>query len=185
MATVSRFVSRAERISRQKADEARQAVLDLQLPETATETMLWAIARYERGKGITKWTYNMIGPQQALAVWDAIRVLPGKERPHQVRHLFDLILTHLEPDTGLVTLTRHELSERTGASLPNVSRMLGTLERMGVITREWCRIEGKPGRGERRYRINPHVGWNGELVVREVQARQMPLPLSVIDGGRE
>jgi CRP-like cAMP-binding protein len=185
MASIARFVSRAERISRQKATDARQAVLDLQLPQSATETILLTIARHTEGVRSEKWTFHMLQPKQVLTVWDAIRALPGKDRPHQVRHLFDLVLTHLEWDTGLVILTREELAERIGTTPAHVSRMMGTLERIGVIFRERAKLEGMRGRGVARYRVNPHVAWHGDLDVRKEQAEQMPLPLTVIEGGKD
>jgi hypothetical protein len=118
----------------------------------------------------------------SATVWDAIRALPGKDRPHQVRHLFDLVLTHLEWDT---ILTREELAEKVNASPGDVSRMMGTLERIGVIVRERVKLEGMRGRGVARYRINPHVAWHGGLDTRQEQARQIPLPLTLVDGGKE
>jgi hypothetical protein len=186
MAQITRLVSLSERISRQKAEDARQAVLDLQLPKSATETMLLTIARHaDDNRTAEKWTFHMLQPKQVLNVWDAIRALPGKDRPHQVRHLFDLVLTHLEWNTGLVILTREELAEKIGASPGDVSRMMGTLERIGVIIRERVKMEGMRGRGIARYRINPHVAWHGALDPRQEQAKQIPLPLTTIVGGKE
>ncbi|MFX6292603.1 hypothetical protein ABTG11_19280, partial [Acinetobacter baumannii] len=66
----------------------------------------------------------MLNPSQCLAIWDAIRELPSDERPQQVRHLFDLILTHLETNTGAVTLTREELAAKIKTAPANVSRMM-------------------------------------------------------------
>jgi hypothetical protein len=118
---------------------------------------------------------HMLQPKQVLTVWDAIRA----------RHLFDLVLTHLEWDTGLVILTREELAERIGAAPADVSWMMGTLERIGVIIRDRVKMDGMRGRGVARYRINPHVAWHGGLDTRQEQAQQIPLPLTLIDGGRE
>lgn len=185
MAQIARFLPRQERISRQKAADARQAVLDLQLPQPATETILLTIARHSDPSGREKWAFHMLQPMQVLTVWDAIRALPGKDRPHQVRHLFDLVLTHLEWETGLVILTRDELAERIGTNPDNVSRMMGTLEKIGVIIRERVRMDGMRGRGIARYRINPHVAWHGGLDSREREAEQIPLPLTVINGGKQ
>jgi hypothetical protein len=185
MAQITRFLSRAERISRQKAEDARQTILDLELPQTATETILLTIARHADPGRPEKWAFHMLQPKQVLTIWDAIRALPGKDRPHQVRHLFDLVLTHLEWDTGLVILTREELAERIGTNPANVSRMMGTLERIGVILRERVRLDGMRGRGIARYRINPHIAWHGGLDTRQEQARQIPLPLTLVDGGKE
>ena len=77
-----------------------------------------------------------------------------------MRHLFDLVLAHLEWDTGLVILTREELAQAIGTTPGHVSRMMGTLERIGVICRERVRLDGMRGRGIARYRVNPHVAWH-------------------------
>ena len=182
---ITRLVSQPERISRQKATDARQAVLDLELPQTATETILLTRARHADPGRPERWTFHMLQPDQVLTVWNAIRALPGKDRPHQVRHLFDLVLTHLEWNSGLVLLTREELAERIGTTPGTVSRMMGTLERIGVIVRERVKRDGMRGRGIARYRINPHVAWHGGLDARQEQAKQIPLPLTLIDGGKE
>ena len=63
--------------------------------------------------------------------------------------------------------------------------MMGTLKRIGVIVRERVRLDGMRGRGIARYRINPHIAWHGGLETRATQAKQIPLPLTVIDGGKE
>jgi hypothetical protein len=186
MANITKLITREERITRRKAEDARQAVLDLGLPKAATETMLLTIARHTDGQPRQEtWAFHMLQPKQVLTVWNAIRARPGKDRPHQVRHLFDLVLTHLEWDTGLVILTREELAEQIGASPADVSRMMGTLERIGVIIRERVKLDGMRGRGIARYRVNPHVAWHGGLETRQEQAKQIPLPLTVIDGGKE
>jgi hypothetical protein len=184
MAKVSRFVPKGERIAKEKAETARQAVLDLKLPPTATEAMLVTIARHERGGCISEWKYNMLNPAQCLAVWDAIRALPAEKRPHQVRHLFDLIITHLEPNTGLVILTREELAEQIGTEPANVSRMMGTLEHLNVIFRERVKVAGMRGPGIARYRVNQWIVWNGSLEVRQEQAKAVPVPFELIDGGK-
>lgn len=184
MAKISRFIPKNERIAADKALAARQAVLDLGLPPTATEAILVTISRHERGGRIADWKFNMLNPAQCLAVWNAIRALPPEERPHQVRHLFDLILTHLQQDTGLVTLTREELAELIGTEPKHVSTMMGTLERMKVVFRERVKVAGMRGPGVARYRLNQWVAWNGDLQIRKEQAKQMPLPFDVIEGGK-
>jgi hypothetical protein len=185
MGELKRFVSKEERITRDKAETARQVVLDLGLPDSAAAEMLVTIARHETGGRLKEWTFNMLNPSQCLAVWDEIRELPPEERPNQVRHLFDLILTHIETNTGLVTLTREEMAAMIGTEPRNISSMMGTLERMGVIFRLRHKMPGMRGPGVARYRVNSHVAWNGKLTVREQQAEQQPLPFSVIQGGTE
>lgn len=184
MVKINRYIPKDERIAKDKAEAARQAVLDLDLPSKATEDMLVTIARHENGGKIADWKFNMLNPSQCLAVWNAIRALPASERPHQVRHLFDLILTHIEQNTGIVTMTREELAHEIGTDPRNISTMMGTLEEMKVVFRERVKVAGMRGPGIARYRLNQWVGWNGDLDVRKQQAKDVPLPFDVIEGGK-
>lgn len=184
MGDLTRFVPKAEQIATAKAEEARQLILTLGLPETATEDILITLSRHETGGKLMDWTFNMLNPMQCLAVWDAIRALDADDRPGQVRHLFDLILTHIESNTGAVTLTREELAEMVGTQPKHISTMMGTLEKMGVIYRKRVRVAGMRGPGIARYKVNPHVAWNGKLEVRKEQAKDVPLPFDLIDGGK-
>lgn len=185
MGDLRRFVPKAEKIAAEKAEEFRQLVLSFDgLSDSLRESVLVDVARHENGGRLMVWKFNMLHPQQCLAIWDAIRDLSADDRPNQVRHLFDLVLTHLEPNTGLVTLTREELAEKVGTEPKHISTMMGTLERLGVVRRERVKVAGMRGAGIARYRINPHVAWNGKLEIREEQARQTPLPFSVVEGGK-
>lgn len=181
MVEVHKFTRKVERIAKAKAEEARQAVFDLGLPEAVREDMLITIARHESGGVPAFWKFNMIEPAQCLAVWDAIRKM---ERPDLTRHVFDLVLTHIEPNTGAVTLTREELAERVETQPCHVSTVMTELERHGVIFRRRLKVAGMRGRGPVRYYLNPRVAWNGKLEIRAEEARQAPLPFTVIDGGQ-
>lgn len=184
MVSATRFVPKSERIAKAKADQLRQAVFDFGLPVTATEDILVTIARHETGGQLSDWKFNMISPAQCLAVWNAIEELPGDVRPRVVRRVFDYVLTHIETNTGLVTLTREEIADRVGVRPQEVSEAMGTLERMKVVFRERKRVAGMRGPGIARYRLNQHVAWNGELEIRKEQAKQIPLPFAVIEGGK-
>jgi hypothetical protein len=181
MATLTKFIPKAERIAKAKAEEARQAVLDLGLPESVTEDMMVAIARHETGVA-TAWKFNMIEPAQCLAVWEAIRQMP---LPNLTRRVFDYVITHIEPNTGAVTLTRGELAQRCETEASNISRIMTELETHKVIFRRRLKVAGMRGRGPVRYYLNPHVAWNGKLEVRTEEARQLPLPFAVIEGGKD
>jgi hypothetical protein len=181
MATVHKFTRKIERIAREKAERLRQTVLDFGLPDRAVEDMMITIARHETGGVLPEWKFNMISPAQCLAVWDTIRQM---DRPDLTRYVFDLVLTHLEPNTGAVTLTREEIAERVGTAPCHVSTVMTQLEQRNVIFRRRLKVEGMRGRGPVRYYLNPHAGWNGSLEVRAEQARQAPLPLDVIEGGK-
>ena len=127
----------------------------------------------------------MLGRTQTEAIWDAIRALPADERPNQVLHVFDLLVLNLRQDTGEVTLTRDQLAEKTGCAPDHVSRIMGTLERMGVVRRERRRIESVQGRDMAVYFINPHVAWNGSLDARKIKAAEVKPPvLTLMEGGK-
>lgn len=185
MSTITRFIRKSERIAKAKAEELRQAVLDFGLPQSATDEILITIARHESGGRLAEWKFNMISPAQCLAVWNAIDKLPAEDRPREVDRVFKIIITHIETNTGLVTLTREEIAKMIDIEPRHVSSAMGTLEKMKVIFRERKRTEGMRGRGIARYRLNQHIAWNGELEVRKQQAEQMPLPFAVIEGGKE
>lgn len=185
MAKITRFVPKAERIAKEKAEAARQAVLALDLPQTATEDMLVTIARHENGGKLSDWRFHMISPAQCLAVWEMIDKLPETDRPREVDRVFKLVITHIETNTGLVTLTREEMATKLGLRPQEVSLAMGVLERERVIFRERKKVAGMRGPGVARYRLNQHVGWNGDLEVRREQAKQVPLPFDVIDGGKQ
>lgn len=52
-----------------------------------------------------------------------------------------------------------------------------------MILRRRLTVEGMQGRGPVRYSLNPHAGWNRQLKVRAEQARPMPRPFDLIEGG--
>ena len=181
MSNITRFIPKAERIKSALDDETRQAVLDLGLPKLATEDIFIAIQRHETGGALANWTFNMISPQQCLAVWDAIK---EGERPQETDEVFKLLITHVETNTGIMTLTREEIAERIGTAPKHVSSAMKRLEDMGVVFRERVKVPGMKGPGKARYRLNPHVAWNGDLQTRKVKAEQMSMPLEVIEGGK-
>jgi len=143
-------------------------------------------ARPDTEQGLWPGGFTMISRAQTKAVWDAIRALPADERPNQVRHAFDLVLLNLDQDTGEILLTRDQLAAEIGCDPDNVSHVMGTLERMGVIHRERRRIEGLRGPGVAVYRVNPHVAWNGDLQTRKAEAGEVKPPmLTLLEGGRD
>ena len=66
MGKIAKFISRAMRLTRRKADDARQAILDLDLPKQAETDMLVTIQRYEDG-GLARWRFNMFSPAQSVS----------------------------------------------------------------------------------------------------------------------
>jgi predicted transcriptional regulator len=94
-----------------------------------------------------------------------------------VRHAFDLVLLNLNWNTDEVMLTRDEMAQKMLCTSTEVSRVMGTLRRMGVIKQERRKVEGMRGRGMAVYYINPHVACNGSLEIRR-QAAQETIPPS-------
>lgn len=189
-AKLLRFRTKRDLITRDTAAQlAAQIRLfpEEQLPAQARAAMLNQLQRLthpDAAQPIWKGGFMMLSQIQCVAVWDAIRALPSDARPNQVRHAFDLVLANLRQDTGEVMLTRDEFAQRIGTNADNVSRVMGTLERMGVIRRERRAIEGIRGRGMAVYFINPHVGWNGSLEIRKDEADATPPPLlTLMQGG--
>ena len=184
MGKIARFISTAMRLTKRKAEDARRAILDLELPKQAETDMLVTIQRYETGGQSEQWRFVMLSPMQCLAVWDAIDARDPK--PRTTRRVFDRVITHIEINTGVVTLAREEIAERIGVHPDEVSKAMGRLEKLGAVVRERVKIPGMKGPGRAQYRINPYVGWNGSLENREEAARdadQRDLPFEVIDGG--
>lgn len=191
---VVRFVPMGERRRREGAALALEQ-LDL-LPKGAisdgalseARIALRKVAQPDGERPVWAGGFCMISRDQTAMVWDAIRALPPSARPNQVRHAFDLVLLNLRHDTGEVMLTRDQLAEKIGCDPSNVSHVMCTLEAMGVIRRERRRVEGVRGRGVVVYFINPHVGWNGSLKIREEEAAVMEPPsgplLRLMQGGK-
>ena len=196
MVQVVRLATQRQRTERE-ASAAVAEQLSLLSPETldrlpmqariAISRATHALRRHARPdteEGLWPGGFTMLSRAQTAAIWDAIRALPPDDRPNHVRHAFDLVLLNLEQDTGEVMLTRDQLAERIGCALQNVSTVMGTLERMGVIRRERRRVEGMQGRGVAVYFVNPHVAWNGSLDIRKAEAAEVTPPmLRLMQGG--
>jgi hypothetical protein len=191
-AKVVRFRPKRELVKRETAEAIEGQLLlypDADLPAQPRAAILNALHRVthpDDTNGIWPGGFTMISREQTAVIWDAIRKLPGSERPEKVRHAFDLILLNLNWNTGEVMLTRDEMAAKMECSPANVSRVMGTLERMGVIRRERRRVEGMQGRGMAVYVINPHVAWNGSLDARKQQAKDVDQPqLKLVQAGTE
>lgn len=197
MAQVARLRTRRQHAEREASAElAGQLALIppellAQLPgeaRMAISRATHALQRHARPStehGLWPGGFTMLSRDQTAAVWDAIRALPADDRPNHVRHAFDLVLLNLRQDTGEVMLTRDQLAERIGCAPGHVSRVMGTLERMGVVRRERRRIEGVQGRGMAVYFINPHVAWNGSLDVRKAEAADTKPPMLALAGAAQ
>jgi len=138
------------------------------------------------GEGVWPGGFTMVSRVGVEAVLRRVRELPGKKRPGTVLQAFMLMLCYVEPSSGEVLLSREEFAEKLGVDANRVSTVMSTLERMGVVRRDWTRVEGLRGRGVVTYVVNPDVAWNGTLEEREVEAERFPRrkPFEVVDGGK-
>lgn len=181
--SVHRLVTRPERMRREAGvalRDAIQAIPDDLMSPFERVTALRAAARITQpalGADVWPGGYSMISLAQIGRVWDAIRELPARDRPSDVRRAFDLVLLHLVPDEGRVNLTREEFAEKMGVRPDDASTALGVLVRLGVLTRQTVRVPGLRGPGLAVFHINPHVAWNGALDVRKDRAAKQAGPL--------
>lgn len=187
MGKLVRFVSAQRKADRAVAAEAVELLsqlpeqLLLQLPPAArvaisvASNALHRHARPDTDEGIWSGGFNMLSRVQTKWVWDQIRKLPPEARPNQVRHAFDLVLLYLRQDTGEVMLTRDEIAREIGCHPRHVSTIMGTLEKLHVLSRDRRPEAGYRGRGRVVYVVNAHVAWNGSLELRtHVAAKQKP-----------
>lgn len=182
MGEVKRFVSKAQRIGKEQLRQIEEMIDDLPedvVPEHAKRDMRRAVHPYARDPDESLWPggFSMFSLIQTAAIWDAIDKLPSDDRPRMVRRAFDQVLLNLAPNTGEIMLTRDQLAEKIGCHADHVSRIMGTLEIMGVVRRERQKIPGMKGRGVAVYFVNPHVAWNGKLEVRKQEAKRHTPPL--------
>ena len=191
MGEVKRFIPKEQRVKANVAADiaSKIGLFDLdQLPEQPREAMLNALHRHihdPNSEGLWPGGFTMLSRTQTAAIWKAIRQLPPDARPGHVRHAFDLALLNLRQDTGEIMLTRDQLAEEIGCSVANVSRVMGTLEDLGVIRRERRKVDGMQGRGMAVYFVNPHVAWNGDLTLCKRRAAETSPPLlNIMQGGK-
>lgn len=186
--TVYRLVPQQQRVHRRDAATASEVIAQLDLPAHARERLRHELFRItEPDHSRAPWgTYVMLSVQQVGAIWDAIRELQPKDRPHEVRHAFDLAMLNLRQDTGEIMLTRDEIAEKMKCRPQEVTQAMTVLERMGVVIKgERRKLPGLRGRGIRPYFVNAHAAWNGSLANRAHEAeRQEPPLLKLMQGGK-
>lgn len=108
-----------------------------------------------------------INPDQNLLLLDAVIRCP---RPKTTLKVWGWLLSCIHPDTGELTESATQLAKGLEMSRTEVSRALAQLAEIGALIRV--------ARG--RYKINPHVGWQGDLWKREIAARDAT-PLRPVD----
>jgi DNA-binding transcriptional ArsR family regulator len=166
-----------------QANTARRA-LDLLAGSEDLDLQPWQLVLLRRGlsriaepaanTSIWPGGFTMISREVTGAVWDWIRNLEAKDRPSEVRHAFDLVLT------------RDELAERMGIRSDKVSHAMRVLERGGIILAERVKIAGMRGPGVVTWRINPHLAWNGSLQARaDAVKTAVPPLLKLMEGGKD
>jgi hypothetical protein len=114
-----------------------------------------------------RWSFVMMNPDQQRLVLKAIN---GCERPAQTMRIWLAAISHVRYDTGEIMAGRTRLADDADVSPAHASHALSTLTEIGALIRV--------ARG--RYAINPHVGWSGSMVKREV-ATMGVAPLRLVD----
>jgi CRP-like cAMP-binding protein len=187
-ANVYRLLPNRERIKRQEAAEVSDMIAATSLPRHLKERVRHELYRAVEPDSTRSpfGVYVMLSVQQIGAIWDALRALPAKDRPQEVRHAFDICVLNLRQDTGEVMLTRDEIAERMNIAPREVTKAMGVMQRLGIILKgERRRVEGLRGPGVVPYFVNPHAAWNGHLELQKIEARrQTPPLLALMEGGK-
>jgi DNA-binding transcriptional ArsR family regulator len=122
--------------------------------------------------------YDMFSRRQMAYIRKELRKLGRNDRRQDVYDAFLLLIGNIEQDTGEITLTRQEMADDLGILPRNLSTVMGTLERLGIVRRE------KQGRMV-TYFVDANVAWNGDLTLRKAEAAKSTAPtLALVKGGR-
>lgn len=167
--------AKRELMDRRRAEQARQAVFDLDLPEFTRVRVLEEIE--SNTKSERSWLFIMVNSEQNSAVVDYLA--KASPRPMLAARIWACLLDSVRVDSGEVLKTRAEIAARVGANVRDVSRVMTVLERVNAVIR-------KPdGRGV-RYFVNSNVGTHLPGAARDrAQLADGELPLLlVLDGDR-
>lgn len=164
-----------QRMDPARADQARQLILDLDLPPRARRDCLAAIDRDTAA--VSEWVFVMLSPRENAAVLDFL--LDNAAKPKLAVRVWAELLNYLRLDTGEILRSREELAASFGVAPREVSRVMTLLETANAIRRQ------RDGRGV-RYFLNPNVGTHLAGAARKVaQADAPPGPLlTLMEGGR-
>ncbi len=117
--------------------------------------------------------FNMVGRVKLMDVCRKIRALPPSARPVQVRDVVFLIIASVERNAPILPYTRQELADEIGCDPREITKIMRTLEGLGVLTRERRPEPGYRGLGRAVYVVNVDVAWNGDLEFRrQLSAKQ-------------
>ena len=174
-ARVCGFRSEADRLRDDRAELARQYVLDLEaqgcVPSECVGPVVAAIDA-ERVVAGSDWRFVMVGPRENLAI---VRWLQARsKRPVAAVRLWAVLLTGLRGDTLEVCFSRSELAREVGIAARGVSEIMTELESVGAISRR------RDGRGV-RYFLHPKAGTCLASPARERAQREAgPLALQLV-----
>jgi hypothetical protein len=107
-----------------------------------------------RQRAVRPWFYVMANLEQQLLLIDAIDASP---EPMATMKVWLAATARIEPGTNRVAATVGRIASDAKVSVPQASRALARLHRIGALQRL--------GRGS--YRVNPHVAFRGSLEERE------------------
>lgn len=188
MRKIVKFSSKQRQFEQQQTAELQEQLLlypSDQLPRREKRTILNKLSQNLDKNDC--WAFTMFSKKQVIKLGKSIKKLPPSMRPHQTYEIFIHILLNIHQDTGEVALTREEIAEELEISPENISRIMKTLEAMGVIRKEYEKVAGMRGRGIVVYYVNPDVAWNGSLESRKQESErtkgQFQYKLKLIEGG--
>jgi hypothetical protein len=167
------FATRAQMLTRHRASEVRQMVL--QLEGEAPRLVGQFLALIDRNTAAVEgWSFVMLSPMQNRLVMRWIDA--HAKRPRVSTRLWPEFFCHMRTDTGEIVMDRAAMMEASGARSPEVSEALGELVSMGALIRQ------REGR-EVRFFMNPRVGTKLSGAAREEAQREAPPLLELIQGG--
>lgn len=181
MGRVVRFVAAAERAEAVEAARVLSGLAALpgvDVPGSLRASLQELVSRGRSEPGSDEWPgrgFSMLGRQQFGDVWDEIMALPSRDRPVKVRDLLVLVMLNLSWCDREVLLPRDRIALKLRVSPGSVSRLMGVLERLGVVER---RRDGR----RVRYFMNAEVGWRGPLPARRDALAEQPA-LRLVGGG--
>lgn len=163
--------SAAEQLELLPADVLRQLP---QRERQAIPGLTRALRREARDPDESIWPggYGMYSRLELEVIRKRLRRLTGKDRRNDVYDAFFLLLTHIDRDTGEITLSRSQFAEELGILPRHVSSVMGTLEKLGIVRRE--RVGTMV-----TYYVNSNVAWNGNLDLRKADAAKRRKPSEV------
>lgn len=177
-AVIQPFISRPDRLHRDKADALRQALLPFVDDPESSRSVVGVVGELlglldRKTASSHRWTFVMLSPAQNAAVVNFIWS-GGARSPRLSSLLWAMCFQHLRLDTGEVLLSRDEFAAALNCPGREVSRAMSELVTFGAISR---RREGQ----RVRYFMNPRVATHLSGAARDTAQAAAPI-LKVIDG---